>query len=375
MIAALVASAMTVLFVLHEETDDSSAEVTESGWCGPSAYYTYYSDGTLEISGFGAIYDYNDTNAPWWNYRANITKIIIGDNITRLGKSAFMNCTSVTEIVMPITLNSVASDQNPAFAGCCNIQKIEFTCGTDGCGYNYAAYPSSDSWYQNTPWYQSRDVLKNIVFDDGVKTIGLDAFRELYITSLVIPDSVVGLGSHSFYNCKNLTELTIPISLNAVWLDSYPAFDGVTNLVTITFTPGSGYGYNYGAFEDINCWYMHTPWYQSRAVLKNIVFEDGVKHIGTDAFRDLFITYLVIPDSVESLDNHSFYHCEYLTNLTIPITLNCIYNASYPAFEQCLRITSLTLTSGTNGIGFDYTQNGGNNAFYQLTPWYQCRTS
>lgn len=37
-ILAVIASAATVLFVLHAETDSSSAEVNESGWCGPDAY-------------------------------------------------------------------------------------------------------------------------------------------------------------------------------------------------------------------------------------------------------------------------------------------------------------------------------------------------
>ena len=540
MIAALIASAMIVLFVLHEEADDSSAQVIDNGQCGPVAYYNFDTNGTLMIYGAGAFYDYSFTQAPWYEYRDSITKIVIGDCITGLGKWAFHNCTNLKELTIPITINSVVSDTYPAFEGCCHIEKITISRGTDGCGYNYAAYSGYDSWFVKTPWYQNKDVLKEFSFVDGVAHIGSDAFRELNITKLVLPDSVTSLGCHCFFNCEKLTDLTIPvslnsygnadypafqgctavekvtftrgngvpfdyhvwwygpryyeltpwnlnssvaktiiisddvprlgnymfyqcnikdltvpvnisicgceafmsrcdnlekvtltkgtgagcdyelsesdrccpwnktsnsliiiveegvtrigsytfdgcnienlvlpnslssfgkavfisckikdltipISLNAVWLDSEPAFKYVSGIEKVTFTPGSGYGFNYAAYEDINCWYQHTPWYMCRGTLKEIVFEDGIKHIGSDAFRELNIRSIVIPDSVESLDNHTFFHCDNLYDLTIPITLDCIYNVTYPAFDQCNMIINLTLTAGTDGVGVDYT--------------------
>ena len=539
---------MTILFVLHAEADGSSAELVEGGWCGPNACYYIYSDGTLEINGSGEMYNYDDVRAPWYSYRENITKIIIGDGITYLGKWAFLDCEHLKELTIPITLNATTANECCAFAVCYNIEKINFTCGKDGCGVNYSAYEGTDNWYQqtpwylsrdslreidfadgvthigssafcglnitkvvlpdsvtslgnhcflncteltdltipvslnsygnekypafqgcmavnsvtitrgngapfyytdgwgnadntdlapwnmnhsitkkivisdditslggymfyhtniseltipitlnnisdgraivgckgiekitftpgkngyeqdyntymedywyqNTPWYQSRGVLKEIVFEEGIKHIGSNAFRELNITSLVIPDSVTSLGEHTFCNCKKLTELTIPISLKATaWYNyRFPAFEGVSELVKVTFTPGSGYGYNYTAYDTGYSWYQKTPWYQSRGVLKEIVFEEGIKHIGSDAFRELNITSVVIPNSVESLGCHTFYNCSKLTDLTIPITLDSICSERYPAFHGCNAITALRFTAGTDGVGHDYT--------------------
>ncbi len=550
MIITLLASAMTVLFVLHAETDESSAQIIISGECGPNATYNIYSDDTLEITGSGEMYQYDATYAPWYENRKDITKITIGDNITKLGTSAFLGCNHITELTLPITLNCVVSDRSPAFAGCCSIEKVNFTSGHGGYGYNYAAYEGTNSWYQNTPWYQSRGSLKEINFADGVKGIGSDAFRELNITSIVLPDSVVHLGNHCFLNCTKLTDLTIPISLNsygsderypafrgcisiqkitftngngvpfdyddwakrplntnlapwnmysdvakaiiipdcvsklgecmfwdcnikeltipmsihlqldtynqfmspfkqdsgksypnlekvtmtkgsgrscnysrdyanclpwyevtnlktvifeegitrigddtlfycnienlvlpntltsfgesaieectiknltipislnAVWLDKHSAFDGISGLETITFTPGSGYGFNYAAYECMNCWYQHTPWYQCRSTLTSIVFEEGIKSIGSDAFRELNLTSIVIPNSVCSLSNHTFYQCSKLTDLTIPISLDSVASAKYPAFDRC-DLHVVNFTSGVNGVGFDYSE-------------------
>ena len=541
MIMAVIASAMAVLFVLHAETDGSSAEMMDHGACGEHTWYQYYSNGTLYIDGYGAMYDYNSVDdIPWHGYRDGITRIIIAYEVTSLGDSAFADCTNLEELSIPITLNSVKSDAHPAFAGCINIEKINITYGTDGYGYNYAAYPGSDSWYQNTPWYLSRNVLTELNIAGYITHIGNDAFRELNLSSLVIPNSVNSLGNHCFYNCAVLTDLTIPISLNsygnadypafwgcmaiekvtftrgsgspfsyyevlgsghidlipwnlnsnlektiiisddvpslgmwmfldctiknltlpvncitdnhhryafdncydalrnvtitkgtgvgcdyqheyatdrlpwhrsyslqcitveegvtrlgdwtftgchaetlilpnslgalgaytfseaviknlvipislnAVWLDSRDAFNCVSGLEKVTFTPGSGNGFDYAAYDGYNCCYKHTPWYVCRGTLKEIVFEDGIKSIGSDAFRELNIASLVIPDSVESLGCHAFYNCSGLKDLTVPITLNCIGSEAYPAFQGCNSIAKLRFTAGTDGVGFDY---------------------
>ncbi len=423
---------------VHDGSDSSVESNSDIGSCGPNATYSY-SDGTLVISGYGDMYEYPFAGTPWFGHTDDIRKIVISEGITSLSKWAFIKCSGLTELTMPITLNSIRFDSYPAFLGCCSVEKITFTCGDGGYGRDYAAYKGRDCWYQLTPWYQSRDCLKEITFADGTTHIGSDAFRELNITSIAIPASVTSLGSHCFYNCKALTdlkismsvnpygnenypafqgctaienitfcrgtgspfnysdwtgssknsdkapwnmysvpkkiviledvlsfgknvfsgcnirELTIPINLNAVWWDDYAIFKDATAIEKITFTPGSGYGFSYASSYGYNCVYKKTPWYLSKNTLKEIVFEDGIKSIGTNAFRELDLASLVIPDSVESLGENSFYHWDRLTHLTIPITLDCVQSAQHPAFDQCNRITSLKLTAGTNGRGFDYT--------------------
>ncbi len=540
-IFALIASAATVLFVLHEKTDDSSAQVIDSGSCGPNATYTIYagdSGSVLEITGSGEMNQYNSTPAPWYDHRDDITKIVIMNGISKLGAGAFLDCKNLTELYIPITLNAVVSDKSPAFAGCCSLERVNFTCGDGGYGYNYAAYEVSDSWYQHTPWYQSRDTLKGIYLIHGIKGIGSDAFRELNITSIELPESVVHLGNHCFLNCTKLTDLTIPVSLNsygsdekypafrgcialqkvtftrgngvpfdyhnwaksalntnlapwnmnsdiaktivivdnvtdlghemfhgcnikeltipnsidftdsafpesinniekltltkgtgmyrgydskfasccpwnnasnlksviveegvtcigcdmfyycnigdlvlpntltslesyainhctiknltipisinAVMFDNFCAFDELSGLERVDFLPGSGYGFDYAAYWASDCWYEMTPWYQCKDTLKEINFTEGITHIGSDAFRELHVKSLVIPNSVESLGCHAFYNMTELTSLTLPITLDTVGSTKYPAFDQVYNISSLTFTAGANGIGHDY---------------------
>ena len=294
----VIASAMTVLFIIHAETDNSSAETVYSGQCGPSVYYTFSTDGTLEISGTGAMYDYSGFtgHSPWYADINEIKKIVIGDDISYLGQWAFVKCRHATELTIPITLNSVSSDVSCAFAGCINLEKVNFTCGKDGNGYGYAAYKGFDSWYQNTPWYQSKDTLKEISFADGIRHIGSDAFRELNISSVVIPDTVGSLGCHCFFNCTKLTDLTIPVSLNSYGDAKYPAFHDCKVLENITITRGSEVPYDYCTFtsslSDLAAWNINKD------VAKKVTISEDVRKLGSCMFYGTTLKELTIPSDL-----------------------------------------------------------------------------
>ncbi len=348
LIVIVLVSVSTFVMLTNVETDGSSAQVTSNGQCGTNATYNIYSDGILEIAGSGEMDQYDTTHAPWYECRENITKIVISDKITKLGTYAFLDCKNVTELIMPITLNSVVSDKYSAFAGCCNIEKINLTCGNGGYGYNYAAYKGSGSWYQNTPWYQSRGVLEEINFADDVKGIGSDAFRELNITSLVLPDSVVHLGNHSFLNCTKLTDLTIPISLNSCGSDEdYPAFKGCMAVQKVIFTKGNSIPYDYTVWRSLHKPEL-APWNMNSGIAKTIIVSDDVTKLG-----DYMFWYTNIKE------------------LTIPISCNAVNDKSNSSI-QCFWIEKINFTLGS-GFGYDYETAIDSENWYKLTLWYQSR--
>jgi len=52
------------------------------------------------------------------------------------------------------------------------------------------------------------------------------------ITSVIFPNSIIGLSTQSFYRCTGLTSVTIPASVTAI---PWEAFGGCTNLTSVTF--------------------------------------------------------------------------------------------------------------------------------------------
>ena len=67
-------------------------------------------DGTLRITGSGAMADWEDENSvPWSEIKDKIQKVVIEDTVTTIGSFAFYNCTQTTEVQMPENLEYVGS--------------------------------------------------------------------------------------------------------------------------------------------------------------------------------------------------------------------------------------------------------------------------
>ena len=81
-----------------------------------------YSDGVLLITGTGATNDYGKPEDVEWNsYSSSITKVIVGADITTLGKNVFSGLSNLTEMALPITLNKISDN---VFTGDNKLSKI-----------------------------------------------------------------------------------------------------------------------------------------------------------------------------------------------------------------------------------------------------------
>ncbi|WP_405375950.1 leucine-rich repeat protein, partial [Pseudobutyrivibrio sp.] len=95
---------------------DAKKGIVASGTVGAALKWTVYDDGRLTISG---TWGNNDTDTPWQNYSFN--RIIIESGITRIGPSAFWNCSGVTSVTIP---NTVKTIEFQAFRGCKNLTGV-----------------------------------------------------------------------------------------------------------------------------------------------------------------------------------------------------------------------------------------------------------
>ena len=81
------------------------------------------------------------------------------------------------------------------------------------------------------PWSAYKNVIKQVIIDDGVTTIGDGAFANTSLTSITIPNSVTTIGSSAFYDCSSLTSVTIG---NGVRTIEGGAFSSCSSLASIT---------------------------------------------------------------------------------------------------------------------------------------------
>lgn len=108
------------LFLLSVSiTANADTEAVASGTCGDNLTWVLTNDGTLTITGTGAMENYNWDNfcAQWFSHLSSIKTVIIGDGVTSIGNYAFRDCTNLTSINIPDSVTYIGSS---AFYDCKN---------------------------------------------------------------------------------------------------------------------------------------------------------------------------------------------------------------------------------------------------------------
>ena len=171
------------------------------------------------------------------NYR-----LVIGGNFylngNRLDELDFTN-TGITKI-------------NPhAFSGFQNITKVKTgdlkTIGEYAffvCGNITDLYISKELEIIDDNTFQSNTKLSSVFFEENSKlyTIGGDAFsRCTSLSSIILPDTLIKLDSHAFYECSNLKY--VKMSKNLEYIGRYAFYRTGVNIVELS---------------DVNDWYRTT---------------------------------------------------------------------------------------------------------------------
>ena len=138
------------------------------------------------------------TETDTFNGCIGINKVVIPDTVTNLNSYLFNGCVGIEELTIPISINVIEDGWYPAFNGCTNIKKVNFTKGT-GEGFSYTL----DSYYR-TPWYYSRNSVSEITIEEGITKIGNYMFRECSgIKKLNLPSTLATIGEGAFERCSS----------------------------------------------------------------------------------------------------------------------------------------------------------------------------
>ncbi len=112
--------------------------------------------------------------------------------------------------------------------------------------YKYKKWDSKEKAY-NTPFYKHRESIVSIIINEGVTSIGENAFFKCNkLNSIKIPNSVTIIGNLAFYGCTGLTSIEIPNSVTSI---GKQAFNKCTGLTSVTI-PNSVTSIGYWAFSD-----------------------------------------------------------------------------------------------------------------------------
>ncbi|MBE6994352.1 MAG: leucine-rich repeat domain-containing protein [Ruminococcaceae bacterium] len=176
------------------------ARAADGGELAGGAIRWQLADGTLTVSGRGAIPDFEDKSqktmdrvpTPWYSLRGGIGRIVLEEGITAVGDHAFADLTQVRDVSLPQSLRSIGTD---AFRGC---------------------------------------AVTEVTLPEGLTQLG--GFRGCgKLTSINVPETVESVGVRAFEDCGSLRALSLPDGVRSV---GFYAFGGTCGIETL-YLPGS----------------------------------------------------------------------------------------------------------------------------------------
>ena len=303
-----------------------SETIVASGTCGDNLTWKLDDEGTLTISGKGAMTEWVNSNnsysAPWKTYSNTINKVVIQPGVTSIGKDAFSGCKNLRSITIPEGVTRIGSN---AFWACFDLTSITIPEGVTRIEWSA---------------FQGCSSLTSITIPEGVTSIGGSAFQGCSsLTSITIPKGVTSIGGSAFEECSSLTSITIPKGVTSIWSFT---FSGCSSLMSITIPEGVT------SIED-------SAFYECSSLM-SITIPEGVTSIEYGAFEACRgLTSVTIPESVTSIGKHAFDGCENLKSITIPEGVTKIGDG---LFENCRKLTEVVIPDGITFIGpyaFKYT--------------------
>ncbi|MBR4949248.1 MAG: leucine-rich repeat protein [Clostridia bacterium] len=311
------------------------------------------------------------TSIESWTFEdcSNLTSITIPNSVTNIGNWAFLGCSKLTNVTYCGTKTkwnkiSIGSDNsnltnatrkyhswlggaedNRLTCSICGMYEDTADYGT--CGKNLtwsldvagvltisgigdmSEYVSSTS----APWYNYRSLIKNVIIEQGVTSVGDYAFCGYYsLTSVTISDSVTSIREGAFYNCSNLASVTIGKNVTDIGERAF----GVCSKLASVSIPDSVTSIGESAFA---CCYSLT----------NITIPNSVKNIDNSAFSycDNLVS-IIMYNGVKTIGDYAFQSCSNLVSITIP---NSVTNIGYKAFYDCSKLDSIAIGDGIVSIG------------------------
>ncbi len=190
--------------------------------------------------------------------------------------------------------------------------------------------------------------IENAIIPDGIIEISEDAFRECKkLTAITFPPTLEKIGECAFRDCISLEEINL---VNVSIICAY-AFSGCLTLTNVNFGEKLEYVPN-SSFSD--CF-----------MLSEIKLPPTVSYVGQSAFQNCYSVNKLEAEGLMEIDRAAFLGCSELYSLDLPSSL---LHISPIAFAYCSNLKSVTVRSRFIDIDETAFVNANNNMFIKAAP-------
>lgn len=271
-------------------------KVTVWGSCGSEA--KWFCDGTtLTIEGSGSIDDSAAMKQPWKSYLRKITKVVLGSQITSIGKFSFAGCIALTVVEIPED-SKLESISTSAFNMTNKLTSVTLPGGLVSISDTNIANKEIHFRGTEAQW----------------EKLGYTGKKNVYVLD--------ANGEEALYNPNPYDG---KCGANATW-----HYDKATGTLTISGT---------GAIADYST-AAPAPWSKLRADIQTVVVEDGITAIGNSAFAACTkLQTITLADSVTSIGESAFNGSDVFTE----ISLEKVTAVGKSAFSGCAGLKGVSL--------------------------------
>ena len=282
-------------------------------------------------------------------------KVAVINGGESIGSSAFLGCTTLSEITIPSSIKTIGSS---AFYNCTGLTKVHISDVAAWCEISFASFGTGNPLYYAKALYLNGELVTDFIIPAGVKKIGNYAFVNCEsLQSVTLPEGIEEVSSNAFSGCTNLL---LQEYGNAYYLGSgemnphlvlLKAKDrSITDCEIFMTTEVIAAG----AFE--NCEYLEADLIIPRSVreinagafaycmsIKSITFESGsnLKKIGGYGFYFVSsVKEIILPEGLESIGDYAFNICGSLRSINIPDSVTFLGKG---AFAECSQLETVTL--------------------------------
>jgi hypothetical protein len=273
---------------------------------------------------------------------SNLTSITIPDGVTSIGSSSFRDCSSLTSITIPDGVTSIGSY---AFYGCSSLTSITIPDGVTSIGsrafygcssLTSIAIPDGVTTIQEMT-FQNCSNLTLITIPNSVTSIKYAAFQSTSLPSITIPNSVMSIGKNAFF-CNDMTDFYC-YAENVPATDSDAFYEHRMRSAKLhvpaaskeayrSTEPWSKFGRIMGLDEDDSCGDNLTWTFDDATGTLSIsgtgeMYDFDEDPAPWDEFKNQ-ITQIDISNGVTSIGNRAFCDLQYVTSITIPISVTRI---------------------------------------------------
>ncbi len=170
--------------------------------------------------------------------------------LTFIGYSAFKECTSLEQFIMPNTVTLLGTSHNnvdetcSTFYGCTNLEKLYFSDGLttleqyvccDCSKLKEVHFPQNLVSIRDHAFHNTLS-LRKIDLPTSLKTIDYEAFYQCGIDSVKLPITLSTLENYAFHICRNLKYVELPSYIGA-YNQNFHRCSSIQKIVSKSATP------------------------------------------------------------------------------------------------------------------------------------------